>query len=492
MRTWIWTLLLLAVATALAVAAREHAGNVVIVVPPYRVELSIALATILVLALFVLLHFLLRTTGFFLSAPSRVRGWRDRRSARNHQERLESGWVNLLQGHYVRAEQEFVKVAGVSRHTGRRVLAALSAARSAHAMLAFDRRDDALHEARTIAGADTALQLAVACAGADMLLEEGRAADALALLEPIQQGAARHVHVQRLLLRTHYALGNWETALKLARGLARHKAMPVLAGGTQAADSMMVRTAAQALRAAPTPQACRAIWKDLKTDERVHPDVALAAAEGLVADEPREARKILEASLDRHPDPRLLAAYTRCEPEETASRLQQAESWLRKYPANPDVLYTLGALCLGGQLWGPARAYLERSLQARPSAQTHALLGSLFDRLDRPADAMRHWRLATAVAVGLTVLDGDGVLPAADTEADPQRLGAEVLDADGSVSDMAEAQSVPDDAPPARPLPPPAHTLSASDAQHDDYELGAADLPPVHVVDIEPVPPSRG
>ncbi|KAG1301638.1 hypothetical protein G6F63_016794 [Rhizopus arrhizus] len=56
-------------------------------------------------------------------------------------------------------------------------------------------------------------------------------------------------------------------------------------------------------------------------------------------------------------------------------------------------------LCLNGQLWGQAERYLLRSLSRRSDAQTHALLGSLYDRLDRPADAVRHWRLATAASM---------------------------------------------------------------------------------------------
>ena len=82
-------------------------------------------------------------------------------------------------------------------------------------------------------------------------------------------------------------------------------------------------------------------------------------------------------------------------------------------------------LCLNGQLWGQAERYLLRSVSRRNDAQTHALLGSLYDRLERPADAVRHWRLATAASMALPVLATDAALPAADTGSDPYRVDAE-------------------------------------------------------------------
>jgi len=120
-----------------------------------------------------------------------------------------------------------------------------------------------------------------------------------------------------------------------------------------------------------------------------------------------------------------VAAYARCDAEQVSRRLAKAETWLQQRPTDPDLLTALGMLCLNGQLWGQAERYLLRSLSRRGDAQTHALLGSLYDRLDRPADAVRHWRLATAASMALPVLAADAALPAADIGSDPYRLDAE-------------------------------------------------------------------
>ncbi|RYF55456.1 MAG: protoheme IX synthesis protein, partial [Comamonadaceae bacterium] len=86
MRTWFWTLLLAVVAVGLAVVLQSHTGNVLILVPPHRIELSLTLAVLLFVGSFVLLYVLLRLLAWLLAIPSRVRDWRGRRAqARDHE-----------------------------------------------------------------------------------------------------------------------------------------------------------------------------------------------------------------------------------------------------------------------------------------------------------------------------------------------------------------------------------------------------------------------
>jgi HemY protein len=204
------------------------------------------------------------------------------------------------------------------------------------------------------------------------------------------------------------------------------------------------------LRAAANSEAWRAIWKDLKAEERLLPDIALAGAAAFdAAGEANEAARVLEAAVAVKFNPTLVAAYARCEAEQVSRRLAKAETWLQQRPTDPDLLTALGMLCLNGQLWGQAERYLLRSLSRRSDAQTHALLGSLYDRLDRPADAVRHWRLATAASMALPVLAADAALPAADTGSDPYRVDAEggyavgLSDADGDADIGGDYPALP-------------------------------------------------
>lgn len=452
MRTWFWTLLLAVIAVALAVVLRSHSGNVLLLVWPWRISMSLTLAVLLIVAAFVVLYVGLRLLAWLLAIPDRVRAWRGKRAQARDHELLERGWIGLLEGRYSHAEKDLTKLLEQTKVQTRRVLAALSAARAAHGLGEFDRRDRLLANAQEQAGTDPGLVEATATVSADMLLDQGRAERALAVLSPLADGGARHLHTMRLLLRAHTALGHDEQVFTLARGLLRRNALARTEG-----DQLIDAAGAARLRAGAASDAWRAIWKDLKAEERLLPEIALAGASAFeAAGEANEAAKVLEAAIAVKFNPALVAAYARCDAEQVSRRLAKAETWLQQRPTDPDLLTALGMLCLNGQLWGQAERYLLRSLSRRSDAQTHALLGSLYDRLDRPADAVRHWRLATAASMALPVLAADASLPAADIGSDPYRVDAE----GGYAVGLSDADA---DIGGDYPSLPPAVAASASD-----------------------------
>lgn len=502
MRTWFWTLLLVVVAVALAVMLREHAGNVLLLVPPWRIEMSLTLAVLLLLALFVALYVALRMLAWLLAIPDRVRAWRGRRAQARDQELIEQGWMGILEGRYAHAEKDLGKLYSQTRVGSRRVLAALAAASAAHQMGEFARRDQLLESAREEAGGDARLQEATAAVTADLLLQQGQPQRALDALAPLQDGGARHLHTLRLLLRAEKALEHHERVFTLARGLLRRNAID-----KAEALQLIDQAGAARLRAGmASGDGWRIIWKEMKAEERLLPGIALAAAAAFeAAGEGVEAARVLEAAIGDKFNPILVAAYSRCDAEQVPRRLARAETWLQQRPADANLLTALGMLCLNGQLWGQAERYLKRSLAYRNDAQGHALLGSLYDRLNRPEDAMRHWRLATEAAMALPVLPDDAALPPADTGADPDHLDAEgeyaALDtppAPAAPSAPADAGVLPDDAdlvaPPAVDyvIDPDARELRDRPVPQDP----PAEVPPRSAVDIEdyfdsaPIPPA--
>ncbi|CPO70692.1 protoheme IX synthesis protein [Bordetella pertussis] len=403
MRTWFWTLLLAVVAVALAVVLRAHAGNVLLLVWPWRIELSLTLTVLLLVAAFVTLYVGLRLLAWLVAIPDRLRAWRGRRAQERDHELLERGWIGLLEGRFAQAEKDLSKLFDQTKVRSSRVLAALSGARAAHNLGEYERRDRMLESAREQAGEDAGLQEATATVSADMLLDQGRAQQALDLLEPLQDGGARHLHTMRLLLRAETALQHHERVFMLARGLLRRNAI-----GKAEAEQLIDSAGAARLRAGMAVDQWRPIWKDLKSDERLLPNIALAGAAAFEdAGEANEAARILEAAVAVKFNPALVAAYARCDAAQVPHRLAKAETWLQQRPADTDLLTALGLLCLNGQLWRQAERYLQRSVSRRNDPQAHALLGSLYDRLDRPADAARHWRQATAARVALPVLVAD-------------------------------------------------------------------------------------
>ena len=275
-----------------------------------------------------------------------------------------------------------------------------------------------------------------------------------------------------------------ELLLLLARALARRHAI-----ARPEAERLIDASGAARLRAgASNGDGWRVIWKDMKSAERAYPEIALAAAQAFdTAGEPDESARVLETAINQGFSPALTAAYARCDASQVKRRIEKAEAWLKQRPNDPDLLRGLGVLCLTGQIWGAAERYLTRSLKYRNNPQTHALLGSLYDRLNRPQDAAQQWRMATAVGMALPNLAGDAALPAADTGADPRFAAAEVADLDGVYSAQGydlEVDATEWSAPQITPLPGVDATVDTTSAEPGANRPNfiRADAPPAHQV----------
>jgi len=79
MRGLLWVLALFALAVGISLAMHVNDGYVLLVMPPYRAEISFNLAILLVLLAFAVLYAFLRAAALTLSLPRRVRAFRERR-----------------------------------------------------------------------------------------------------------------------------------------------------------------------------------------------------------------------------------------------------------------------------------------------------------------------------------------------------------------------------------------------------------------------------
>src|SRR5690554_208564 len=207
MRTWFWTLVVFIAAVALALILRDHNGNVLIMVQPWRIELSLTFAVLILIATFVVLHIALRLITWVGHGPERIRSWRSVRAQKRDHNLLESGWVNILEGRYEQADKDLTRLLGKTRSYTSKVVAGLASAQAAHHQGDHPRRNNALEQARLSARDDARLKEAVAIVTAEMYLDDNRAEEALSLLQPLQDASSRYFHATRLLLRAHQQLG---------------------------------------------------------------------------------------------------------------------------------------------------------------------------------------------------------------------------------------------------------------------------------------------
>ena len=192
MRWVFWILGLFALAVAAALALRFNAGYVLLVSPPYRIELSLNLFLLGALALIGVGYVVLRLVLGALELPARVREFRARRQRDNARSALLDALRAFFEGRYGRAEKA---AAAVIESDEMPALGAVLAARAAHELRRYDRRDEYLTRAGERAPGDVVMRV---IAEAELLLEQRRFQEALLALKALPE---KHTAGLRLELR---------------------------------------------------------------------------------------------------------------------------------------------------------------------------------------------------------------------------------------------------------------------------------------------------
>src|SRR5688572_11774747 len=138
MRWVFWVLGLFALAVAAALALRFNAGYALLVWPPYRVELSLNLLLLLLVAVFVSTYLLLRVVFGTIALPRRVREFRARRRGERGRGALLDAVRAYFEGRYGRAERA---AAGAIEMGESPALGAVLAAHASHEMRRYEQRD---------------------------------------------------------------------------------------------------------------------------------------------------------------------------------------------------------------------------------------------------------------------------------------------------------------------------------------------------------------
>jgi HemY protein len=367
-RGLLWLALLFVIAVALATVGRFDTGQVLLVYPPYRVDVSLNLFVVGLVVLFIVVYALLRIVRNIWRMPQRVSAYRARSRVAKAHAALRDAIGNLYAGRFSRAEKAARDALANGDNKG---AAGLVAATAAHRM----------HEyARLMATAD--------------MRADGRDADgALAALTEMQSQGGRRIHAQQIMLRAQQQLKNWSEVLKLVKTLEKREAIhPAVAVRLRqlAAENLLRDRRHNA-------DALLELWHSLSPTERHSPRLADLAAELLVTlNRPQDARKIVEEALAQNWDARLLRRYPDTAGGDALPLIQKAEGWQKERPEDADLMFTLGRLCLHQQLWGKAQSFLETALKLANNEtlkiRSHRALARLHEQLGDSEKASEHYR----------------------------------------------------------------------------------------------------
>jgi len=421
MRAALWLLALFGIAAAVALFAGNNQGTITVFWPPWRVDLSLNLALLLLLAAFVFLHLALRGLSALFSLPRQARQWRLQQKERALHASLLDAAVQLLAGRFSRARKAalaaLVQERALAALDARlpaasqvRVMAHLLAAESAQSLQDKPARDahlqQALNEsAERAAMATPETREGVQLRAARWALDDRDAPGALARLEELPHGAQRRTLALRIRLKAARQDRRTLEALETARLLAKHRAF-----SESGAQSIVRGLATELLSDAHDPAQLLRAWNEFETSEREIPEVAIHAAQRMVTlrgdlsvarswllpvwermiEQPHSLGESLRVKLVRALEAGLDSV--------DADWLSRIESAQRNNPRDANLQYLAGMACMKRQLWGKAQQLLTQAGLGLQDANLHRrawqALAQLAEARDDADQASAAWKRA--------------------------------------------------------------------------------------------------
>lgn len=389
MRKLIFTIVILGVAVWLGILIHHDAGYVLIAYGNYSIETSLWVGLVLLAALFTVGHYLVRLLRHTRSIHHTVRNWRRNRQSKKSRQLTHSGLRNLAEGHWKEAETKLIKSAKISTNP---LINYLAAARAAQAQHALDRRDQYLTDAhKTNKHAD----LAITLTQAQLQIASQQWEQALASLQHIHRISPLHPLALKLLQSVYIQLNDWHGLQKLVPSLKKSKALSEIQ--LQTLEKQIYQHLIEATATNQGVSALKKLWSGIPSFWRNNPDLVYLYSRKLIEnDRAKEAANLIETTLKKYWDKRLIQAYAQTQAD-SRQQLNTAETWLKKYPRDANLLLCLGLLSCHENLWGKAKQYLQQSITIEPSEQTYKALGKVCEMLEEDDKALKYYRQALAL-----------------------------------------------------------------------------------------------
>ncbi len=384
MKYLLWILGLFAAAVALTAAA-HNPGYVLLVYPPYRIELSLTLFIILTLLTFVVGYGLARLVAAILQLPTHVQKFRRERAQAKIRELLDEELRAFFEGRYAASE----KAASRAMELGdTSALHPIIAARSAHELREYEKRDAYLSAAEGKTIGDSTMRLMTT---SKFLLDQRDPRAALNVLQELRDsGVKGHLGAMSLELKAHQQAGNWDDVLEVVDKLEKRDSIDATLAAQLRQQAWLEKIRRQEDLAGLT-----ACLKNIPADFKRRSKIAATSARALMhLGSGALAQQMLTDSLNTQWDSELVALYGDCQSGDVVAQIEQAEKWLNQHKQDAGLLLALGKLCLHQKLWGKAQSYLDASNSIAPSHAAYTALGKLADRLGKPDVAFKYYQQA--------------------------------------------------------------------------------------------------
>lgn len=384
MKYLFWLIGLFAAAVAVTVAS-NNAAYVLLVVPPYRIELSLVMFIILLVLAFLIGYMSLRLMISVVELPSYVKRFRSERAQVKTRELMDEVLGAFFEGRYAAAEKAAVRAMELGDPSA---LHPIIAARCAHELREYKRRDAYLATAENMELGDSTMRL---LATTKFMLDQRDPGGALETLQELREsGVKDHAGALTLELKAQQQSGNWDDVLKVVDQLEKRASIDAIA-----AEQIRQQAWLGKLRQQQNLAGLTACMKSMPADFKRRRAVVAAAARALIRNGGNSlALPLLADSLNAQWDSELVALYGDCLSEDVLGQIEQAEKWLNQHKQDAGLLLTLGKLCMYQKLWGKAQSYLDASLSLSRSHAAYTALGQLSEVMGKSDEAAKYHRQA--------------------------------------------------------------------------------------------------
>ncbi|MFC1749323.1 heme biosynthesis HemY N-terminal domain-containing protein [Pseudomonadota bacterium] len=389
MKFVIYSVVVLFIATVIAIFAKEDPGYVMFTIRGITIETSVIVFGVAVLLVVAALYMGLRlliATGLM---PRRFRRWRSNRGQCVSRKSLADGIVKLNLGQWHKAEKLFIKAA---HSDDLAPIAYLSAARAAQGQGIPERRDGYLQLAQAKSPkASTAMSIALAQLQAD----DGDTEKAIKTLNKLPVNDRNQPQALKLLSRCYRTTNNWPALVELLPRLRGNKVLPQIKYYElehSAYSGFLNHTARTS-----DGQALIELWEKLPKQ--------LYDKEDMIADyccslihfgQSNEAEEILYRRINKSWSEPLVYLYGLLDGD-AEIHFSRAKNWYKKHQDNAILLLTMGRLAMRSHQWEEARKLLENSLQITPNSDTYQELGNLLSFQNEQGPALECYRRSLAL-----------------------------------------------------------------------------------------------
>lgn len=363
----------------------RHPGYVLLMYKPWMVQMPLWFALFGFVLFFGFFYLVINSLDRMEFMWFYFKNWLRTRRERKSYSKTQHGLGMLIEGRWKKAER--LLISGVDK-TVEPLMNYLGAAKAAHELGAFDRRDSYIQKAyRSAPDAG----LAIGLTQAELDLAQDRLEHASATLNRLIEMSPRHPRVLKMLEKVYVRTADWKGLEKILP--AMRKAKILTADEMTAFEKNIYREILQVAHR-NTLDEVQVIWNGFPRYIKKKADVVCAYVKQLqrFAGTEKEIEDLIRKTLKNDWNAELANIYGHLKFDNLNRQLVIAGAWLKQYGPQPELYLLLGKLCAQIKLWGKAKDYLDKCLALGPNAEASLVYGQLLEALDQHEEAIQKYR----------------------------------------------------------------------------------------------------